>query len=101
MENNRGAEVALHPWCIHCGLVKNISDDKSRKIGYWINVLSKISNRFSITQSQKRLIVKELMTYEEFEDPYGITSYSQRELFFKIIKKHCNINTHNLNSFVC
>ncbi len=24
VDTNKASEVALHPWCVHCGLVKNI-----------------------------------------------------------------------------
>ncbi len=101
IDSNHKSEAALHPWCIHCGLVKNISDDNPKKIGYWINVLSSLSHRYSFTQCQKRLIYKELQSFDEFIDTYGTTGSSQIELFEKIVRKHCNINRNNIGTFIC
>jgi hypothetical protein len=95
------SEANLHHWCIHCGLVKNISDDKPKKIGHWMNILSKISYHESFKQCQKRLIAKELQSCEEFVDLYGITGSAQRDLFIEILKKYCKINPKNIDSFIC
>ena len=100
IEEYSGADVKLHPWCVHCGVVKNISEDRGHKIGYWTNILSKIAERFSIKQIQKRLIAKELTSHELFNDTYCITGFSQKELFKKIVKKYCNINEYNIDSFI-
>jgi len=101
IRDDLSSDAVLHPWCINCGLIKNISDDRSRKIGYWMNILSKISNRFSITQCQKRLIANEITASNEFGDTYGITGFSQKEMFIKIIKKYCNINHNTIDAFIC
>ena len=53
-----GIGLIPHPWCIKCGVVKNISDDKAKRLGYWINVLSDIVNNFKLTKVQQRLIIK-------------------------------------------
>jgi hypothetical protein len=101
VENKRGSEISLHPWCVHCGLVKNISDDRPKEPGYWMNVLSKISHHFSIVQCQKRLIAKELDSCKEFVDLYGITGSSQKEMFVRTIQKYCNLSINNIDSFLC
>ena len=93
-------DVKLHPWCKHCGLVKNISDDRSHVLGYWMNILSRIADRFSLKQIQKRLIAKELTSHKWFNDTYGITGFSQKELFKNIVKKYCNINAQSIDSFI-
>lgn len=92
-------DVKLHPWCKHCGLVKNISEDRAHKLGYWMNILSKIADHFSIKQIHKRLIAKELTSHELFNDTYSITGFSQKELFKKIVKKYCKINLNSIESF--
>ena len=101
VENSPRSEAALHPWCVHCGLVKSISDDRPKRIGYWTNIISKISNNFSVTQCQRRLMIKELESYEEFEDLYGITGSSQKEMFVRTIQKYCNLSINNIDSFLC
>jgi len=98
MEQNSGSEVMLHPWCRHCGLVKNISDDQPHSFGYWTNVLSRITNQFSLKQVQKHLICKELESNDCFDDSYGITGSAQKELFIKIVCKYSNINLNTFNS---
>ena len=94
------SEAALHPWCLHCGLVKNISDDRPYKIGYWMNVLSRVAQRFSITQCQKRLMAKELELHTCFSDPYGITGSSQKEAFLKIVGKYSGLQLSNIDTLI-
>jgi hypothetical protein len=100
VKNDGKGDVVLHPWCINCGLVKNLSDDRSYRIGYWMNVLSLIAKQFSLKQVQKRLIAKELKAHEDFDDVYGVTGSAQRELFIKIIRKNSGINEKNIDSFI-
>ena len=94
------SDVSLHHWCIHCGVVKNISDDRPKKMGYWTNVLSRIAKRFSLTQSQKRLVVKGLESHECFDDSYGTTGSVQKEVFVKAIKKYCSLHESIIDSYV-
>ena len=47
--------IEKHSWCRNCGLVKNVSEDRAHKIGYWMNLLSIISNQYRLTKCQKRL----------------------------------------------
>ena len=96
-----GKDIMLHPWCVNCGVVKNISDDRARKLGYWMNIFSKLANHFSLKQVQKRIIAKELASNIIFNDIYSITKSSQREYFKKIIVKYCNINLNIIESFIC
>ena len=100
LDNQSSKEVKLHPWCINCGVVKNISDDKSRKLGHWVNVLSRISKSFSLKQVQKHRIVQELASHELFNDEYFISGNSQKALFIKIVKKYCHIKGNSLESFI-
>jgi hypothetical protein len=93
---NRGMHKGLkaHPYCIHCGTVKNISPDKAKDIGYFINILSKIEKRLEnkkITQVQMRLIIKELEDTTSFKDTYGINKTDQEKIFIKTVRKHCNL----------
>lgn len=101
--DNQESDVDLHPWCIKCGLVKNISDDRPHRMGYWINVLSRIARYFSLTQCQKRLVAKELESYECFDDNYGITGSAQMEVFVKTVKKYCGlrIDINTIDSLIC
>jgi len=93
-------DIVRHPWCVKCGRVKNITEDKAKKLGYWINILSKLTNHYSLKQVQKRGISIELANHEDFNDIYGITGSYQKELFKKIIKKYCIIDFKIVDSLV-
>ena len=93
------SEAVLHPWCKHCGLIKNISDDHPHDAGYWMNILSRIAHHFSLKQVQRRLIAQDLNSHDCFGDLYGITGSAKKELFIRIIKKYCNIDMHSIDSF--
>jgi len=99
--NSGRSDAALHHWCKLCGCIQNISDDRPRKMGYWINILSKIAKGQLLTQIQKRLVVKELESYEYFDDLYGITSSAQKEVFVKAIKKYCSLHESIIDSYIC
>jgi hypothetical protein len=93
-------DIARHPWCVHCGVVKNISGDRFYKLGYWMNVLSKIANRYSLKQVQKRNIAKELASHELFNDDYCIDCSAQKTIFINIVKRYCKLNTNCIESFI-
>lgn len=100
-DNFVASDILLHPWCIHCGQVKNISDDRSKKQGYWMNILSKFCNRYNVTKVQKRLIVKEIMHDGEFLDMYGTTGSAQKTFFIDIVRKHTRTPSKEIEAFIC
>ena len=65
-----------------------------------MNILAAISNRFSLTQAQKRLIFKELQSSKEFDDLYGITGTAQKIFFFNAVKKYCPLSSNVIDAFV-
>jgi hypothetical protein len=73
-----------HPYCIRCGVVKNISADKAKPMGYYTNRLA----RMSITKVQVWLIVKEL-EHTCFDDPYSLTRSDQEKVFNQVVQKYC------------
>jgi len=99
-DDNQESDVNLHPWCVKCGLVKNISDDKPHKIGYWTNILSRISLHFPLTKCQKRLVIKELESFECFNDMFGTTGSAQWRVFVKILQKYSDLRVNNYNSYI-
>ena len=94
------SEVIPHPWCKHCGLVKNISDDRPKELGYWINILSRISNQFSLKKVQTRLVSKYLEDNRYFNDLYGITGSAQSSEFIKTVFRICKIPKNSINSLI-
>jgi hypothetical protein len=93
-------DIDLHPWCIHCGVIKNISDDRGRKLGYWMNILSRISRRYSLKQVQRRCIAKNLVECEGFDDLYFIKWSVQKQLFMTVVNKYSKIDLNSLESFI-
>ncbi|VVB86561.1 Uncharacterised protein [uncultured archaeon] len=83
--------LKVHPYCVHCGAVKNISTDTPKRIGYYINILAMIRKSFRISEAQIRLIINELSSKEDFEDPYWTTGFAQEKMFLAAISKFCNI----------
>jgi len=90
---SREAEYGLksHPYCIHCGAVKNISSDMPKRTGYYINVLSQIRKNYRISDVQTRLILNELNSKEDFDDPYWTTGFAQEQIFVLALKKYSSI----------
>jgi hypothetical protein len=79
-----GNVLKAHPYCIHCGIVKNISPDKAKPLGYYTNVLA----RMPITKVQMRLIIKELDNMG-FDDTYSMTKSAQENVFVSVFQKYC------------
>ncbi len=93
-------DIELHPWCIHCGQIKNISDDRGEKIGYWINELSRLNHRIHITQVQKRLIAKAMMEHESFSDLYAVTMSAQKDAFISFINRYTKYPKKTIQSML-
>jgi hypothetical protein len=94
------SDVSLHYWCIHCGCIQNKTDDRPKKLGYWINIFSKMEREYYFTQAQKRLIIKELESNEDFIDLYRTTGTAQRKIFAHIVKKYCHFDQSKINSYI-
>jgi hypothetical protein len=88
----KGRERGLkpHPYCAECGLVKNLSSERPRQIGYFINLIAKIGSHYKIAQVQVRLMVLE-MQRQGLEDSYGIDRQQQEKLFLEIAKRYLNV----------
>ena len=97
MELN-SSSVEKHLWCENCGLIKNISDDRPYRLGYWMNLLGLISNCFNLSQCQKRLIAKEIESSDCLNDTFGSYGHSQKIIFKNIIKKYVKFN---IDSLIC
>ena len=81
-----------HPYCLNCGAIKNISSDRAKKIGYFMNILS----RFPITKVQGRLIAKDMEEFGGFEDSFSISSFIQEQIFINIVKKYSSLSEHTI-----
>jgi hypothetical protein len=79
-----------HPFCADCGLVKNLSSQRPRDLGYYMNIVGELGKRFRITQIQTRLIALE-MDRQELSDAYGLDRQQQEKLFVEIVIKYLNV----------
>lgn len=100
MDHLQYSEVRAHPWCVRCGEIKNISDDQGKKLGYWLNVLARLSKEFTITQVQRRLISKTLSDHAAFQNLFGISGSDQRNAFIQIISQFTHIAIRDLDTVV-
>ncbi len=90
--------LAPHPLCEDCGLVRNIGPDRPRKMGYFMEVLSKLERyleeesnkggKSKLIEAQKRLIVKDMQEEDIFQDLYGTMASAQKERFIELIQKY-------------
>lgn len=89
----RGMERGLkpHSFCIKCGLVKNSSSDRPRRLGYYINIVASLGEEVVITKAQMRLISKELEK-NGIDDIYCMDKCCQEALFIKTIKRFVNVS---------
>ncbi len=94
------SDISLHHWCMRCGCIQNISDDRPKKMGYWINVLSKLVREYHLTDCQRRLVIKALQSNEFFEDLYGTTGSSQQGVFVKTVQNYCNLDKNTIDSCI-
>lgn len=101
VDTNLFSEAARHPWCIHCGQIKNIAEDPGKKPGYWQNILARIIRKYDLTQVQKRLILKALDATDGFYDTYAITKENQKIHFFKTVEKYAQISYQELHAHIC
>ncbi len=91
-----------HPYCIQCGMVKNIGSDRAKGTGYFINALSLMEKHLKIPGSsvRMRLVVKELEKIDDFEDAYSMSKYAQEKIFIEIIKKFYNLQDRTILQFL-
>ena len=82
-------------------MVKNLSPDRAKGIGYFINVLSRIDKHLKIPGSsvRMRLVVKDLEKIEDFEDEYSMSKFTQENVFISVIKKYYNIPDRTIQQF--
>ncbi len=83
-----------HLFCVTCGKVKTLDGPKARALGYFLSGLSALKEhlerdvqRFKLTQTQSRLISKELERFGEFEDTYGLALGAQIRLYLDAVHR--------------
>ncbi|HJH25605.1 MAG TPA: hypothetical protein C5S37_02280 [Methanophagales archaeon] len=93
--DGRSRGLKPHSYCVHCGVVKTISPDRAKRMGYYTNILPRVG----ITKVQIRLIAKELEK-TDFDDVYFITRSQQETLFVRAVKKYSKVREDRLRTFL-
>ena len=80
------------PYCLKCGVLKNVSSDKAKLVGWYTNLLRLVNYNIAlsfgkISQAQQRLIISEIEKVQDFEDRYQMTRSSQLDMFFVAIHR--------------
>ena len=92
----RSKGLKPHSYCIHCGVVKDISSKKkAKRMGYYTNILA----RLGITKVQIRLIAKELERIQDFDDVYSMTRSQQEKIFIRVVKKYSKVREDTIRAF--
>jgi hypothetical protein len=88
-------------YCLGCGSVKYQGSDKAKKLGFFMNLLSKINEQISkenrrgvkhvksITEVQKRLMIREMESNDIFMDPWVSTRKLQLAVFRRMLRRYC------------
>jgi hypothetical protein len=79
-----------HPYCIECGLIKNLSSERPRGLGFFMNVIAELGKHHKIAQVQIRLIALE-MERLSLEDKFGMDRFQQEKMFIEITARILNV----------
>ncbi len=79
-----------HPYCTECGLIKNLSSDRPRSMGFFMNLIAELGQRHKIAKIQVRLIALE-MERLGLDDNFGMDRQQQEDLFVDIAVKILNV----------
>jgi hypothetical protein len=77
--------------------VKNVTGDKGRRLGYYVNVLYEIKRylekrRGKLTEAQIRLITKRLEKIDVFEDVYRLRGSTQKSMFTRAVAEYTGLS---------
>ena len=97
---DRYSSVNKHLYCMSCGVIQNISDDRPKALGYWMNKLGSICCELGLTQCQKRLIAKEIENNGYFNDTFGSFGSCQKELFIRILSSYCETSAIDFDAVI-
>ena len=89
---HEGRERGLkpHPFCVECGLIKNLSSERPHSIGFFMNALAELGKRYKITKIQTRLIVLE-MEKQTLNDNFGFDRQQQEKQFVEMAAMILNV----------
>ncbi|MBO8183276.1 MAG: hypothetical protein H0Z28_10890 [Archaeoglobus sp.] len=96
--------LKLHPYCSKCGSVKNVSSDKGKKAGYFVNVLGMLKKDlekrgYKISKIQIRLIMHEFEK-RGLNDTYSVSFSLQVKEFMNIVRKFVPVSEEKLKAYL-
>ncbi|NMB86412.1 MAG: hypothetical protein GYA29_09275 [Methanothrix sp.] len=79
-----------HPYCVECGLIKNLSSERPHTVGFFMNIVAEMAKHYKITQVQTRLIALE-MERQALDDQFGLDRLQQEKLFIDMATRILNV----------
>lgn len=86
------ATVALHPYCVGCGTVRDLGLPRPKPLGFYLAALANLkqhlasSDRGAVARVHTHLIAERLRERSEFEDAYGTPGAAQREAYVEVVQ---------------
>ena len=84
--------AAPHPFCIHCGTVKDLTLPRAKPLGYYLSGVAHLAEHLErsnlhakLAQVHRHLMTSRLATRPEFEDPYGTPGQAQLETYVQVV----------------
>ena len=92
-ERRSPASAALHPYCVRCGTVKDLTLPRARPFGFYLAGLGRLREVLErslihpkLAQVQGRLIAQRMAASGEFDDPYGTPGRRQLEAYAEAVR---------------
>ena len=92
-ERGSPASATRHPYCLGCGIVRDLTWPHARPLGYYLNGVAALKEYLDrgrlgpkLAQVQSHLITTRLVSRPEFEDPYGTPGQRQRDVYLEVVQ---------------
>lgn len=98
-EGRSTSDIIPHPYCVKCGVIKNLNmDDSAKPLGYWLEGLNRLVRRRAITHVQRRLITQQLLDEPYFADTYAVCRSAQTSFFVENVSSVCSLSSEEIES---
>ncbi len=85
--------AARHPYCTHCGAVRDLALPRAKPLGYYLGGLARLKSYLEhsalhpkLAQVQSHLMTSRLGTRPEFEDAYGTPGRAQLQAYVETVR---------------
>jgi len=79
--------------------LSGISANKPRRLGYYINIIAKMSKEIKVTQAQMRLIALELQK-KDIDGILIMDKCGQERLFIETVRRYVNVPEEAVREFL-